>query len=153
MVTELSRWLHVMGVIVWVGGMFFAYMALRPAAAQVLAPPQRLPLWHRTLARFFQWVWLSVGLLLASGLQMTIGMGGHAAPLHVKLMLILGVIMMIVFAHVSFAPFGRLGRAVAAEDWPAGGVALGQIRRLVGINLVLGIVTVTIATAGRLIFR
>ncbi len=151
MVTELSRWLHVMGVIVWVGGMFFAYMALRPAAAQVLAPPQRLPLWHRTLARFFQWVWLSVGLLLASGLQMTIGMGGHAAPLYVKLMLILGVIMMIVFAHVFFAPFGRLGRAVAAEDWRAGGMALGQIRRLVGINLILGIVTVTIATAGRLL--
>jgi len=152
-VTELSRWLHVMGVTVWVGGMFFAYMALRPAAAQVLTPAQRLPLWHRTLARFFQWVWLSVGLLLASGLQMMLGLGGHDAPLYVKLMLVLGVIMMIVFAHVFFAPFGRLGRAVAAEDWPAGGVALGQIRRLVGINLVLGIVTVTIATAGRLLFR
>jgi len=152
-ITELSRWLHVMGVIVWVGGMFFAYMALRPAAALVLTPPQRLPLWHRTLARFFQWVWLSVGLLLASGLHMMLGMGGHAAPLYVKVMLVLGVIMMIVFAHVFFAPFGRLGRAVAAEDWPAGGAALAQIRRFVGINLVLGIVTVTIATVGRLLLR
>ncbi len=153
MINELARWLHVMGVVIWVGGMFFAYMALRPAAAQLLTPAQRLPLWHRTLARFFQWVWLAVGLILASGLHMTRVMGGHDAPLHAKVMLILGVIMMIVFAHVFFAPFGRLGRAVAAEDWPAGGVALGQIRRLVGINLVIGLVTVTIATLGRLALR
>ena len=84
---------------------------------------------------------------------MTRGMGGNDAPLHVKVMLILGVSMMIVFAHVFVAPFGRLGRAVAAEDWPAGGLALGQIRRMVGINLVLGLVTVTIATVGRVVLR
>lgn len=151
MIIEISRWLHVMGVVVWVGGMFFAYMALRPAAAQLLTPAQRLPLWHRTLARFFQWVWLAVGLILASGLQMTGAMGWQDAPLHAKLMLILGVIMMIVFAHVFFAPFSRLGRAVAAADWAAGGLALGQIRRMVGINLVLGLVTVTVATVGRVV--
>jgi uncharacterized membrane protein len=153
MMMELSRWLHQLGVVVWVGGMFFAYMALRPAAGQVLPPPMRLPLWHGTLAKFFQWVWLSVGLILASGLHMTRAMGGGDAPLYAKLMLIVGVIMMIVFAHVFFAPFARLGRAVAAQDWPAGGAALGQIRMLVGINLILGLATVTIATAGRAILR
>ena len=119
----------------------------------VLEPPLRLPLWHGTLARFFQWVWLSVGLLLATGLHMTMKLGGFAAPLHARVMLILGVIMMLVFAHVFFAPFARLGRAVASGDWPAGGAALGQIRRLVGINLILGIVTITIATAGRLVLH
>ncbi len=150
---DIARWLHILAVTVWVGGMFFAYQALRPVAAQVLPPPLRLPLWHGTLARFFQWVWLAVGLLLATGLHMTIVLGGFAAPLHARVMLILGVIMMLVFAHVFFAPFARLGRAVAAEDWPAGGVALGQIRRLVGINLVLGLVTITLATAGRLVLH
>lgn len=150
---DIARWLHILSTTVWVGGMFFAYLALRPVAASVLQPPLRLQLWHGTLARFFQWVWLAIGLLLATGLHMTMKLGGLAAPLHVRVMLILGVIMMLVFAHVFFAPFARLGRAVASENWPAGGVALGQIRRLVGINLVLGLVTITITTAGRLALR
>ena len=35
--------LHLSGVIVWVGGMFFAHFCLRPVAALQLPPPQRLP--------------------------------------------------------------------------------------------------------------
>src|SRR5690606_5692971 len=55
--------LHLLAAVVWVGGMFFAYMALRPAAATVLPPPQRLPLWTQTFRRFFPWVWITVVLL------------------------------------------------------------------------------------------
>ena len=36
--------LHLLSAVIWVGGMFFAYMVLRPAAATLLEPPQRLPL-------------------------------------------------------------------------------------------------------------
>ncbi|MFO1319845.1 MAG: CopD family protein [Burkholderiales bacterium] len=146
---EIARWLHLLGVIVWVGGMFFAYVVLRPSAAQLLEPPQRLPLWSATLGRFFRWVWIAVALILGSGLHMTAALGGLDAPLHARTMLILGVIMMMIFAHVVMAPYAQLRRAVAAADWPAGGQALGRIRRLVGVNLVLGVVTVTIAILGR----
>ena len=56
---QFARWLHVMGVVVWVGGMFFAHMALRPAV-QSLAPPERLPLLAATLSRFIAgWRWRS----------------------------------------------------------------------------------------------
>ena len=80
---DIARWLHVLGVTVWVGGMFFAYMALRPAAAQVLDPPQRLPLWSETLGRFFRWVWVAVALILASGVHMMVTLGGlPGAALH-----------------------------------------------------------------------
>lgn len=146
---DFARWLHVLGSTVWVGGMFFAYFALRPSAVEVLEPPARLRLWLATLRRFFQWVWLSVGLVLASGLHMLVTMGGAASPLHARIMLVIGIMMMLVFAHVFYAPFGRLSRAVAAEDWPAAGKALGEIRKLVGINLALGLVTIFVATAGR----
>jgi uncharacterized membrane protein len=148
---DIARWLHVLGVTVWVGGMFFAYMALRPAAAQVLEPPQRLPLWSQTLGRFFRWVWLAVALILVSGLAMMASPGGANAPLYTWVMLLIGVVMMLIFAHVYFAAFRRLERAVAAGDWKAGGAALGQIRKLVGLNLVLGLVTITVATAGRVL--
>ncbi len=148
----LSKTLHLLAALIWVGGMFFAYMALRPAAATLLEAPQRLSLWTGTFQRFFVWVWVSVATLLASGLFMTFSRfnGMASSPLYVHLMLGLGVVMMLIFAHVYFAPYARLKRAVSTQDWPAGGAALAQIRRLVGINLLLGLITVCIASAGPL---
>ena len=52
-------------------------------------------------------------------------------------------------AHVFFAPYGRLRRAVAQQDWKTGGAALGQIRRLIGINLGLGLATIAVVFFGR----
>ncbi len=143
--------LHVVAVVVWVGGMFFAYMALRPVAASELEPPQRLRLWAGVFARFFPWVWAAVALIMATGLWMVFAVFGGigSSGLYIDLMLGIGVVMMLIFFHVFFAPYKRLQRAVAAEDWPAGGKALGQIRLLIGINLVLGLITVVIASGGR----
>lgn len=38
----LAITLHVLSAVVWVGGMFFAWMALRPVAASLLEPPPRV---------------------------------------------------------------------------------------------------------------
>lgn len=147
---SLSLFLHVLSVVVWVGGMFFAYMALRPVAASVLEPPQRLTLWAGVFGKFFPWVWASVALILATGLYMLMVLGGTGAPLYALAMLVLGILMMLIFAHVFFAPYGRLKRAVAAQDWKAGGAALGQIRILIGINLSLGLLTIAVVFLGRM---
>ena len=146
---KIGIFFHLLGVVVWVGGMFFAYMALRPAAAQILDPPPRLRLWNGTFARFFPWVWVSVALILASGFHLISLLGGFAAlRLHVHAMLGLGILMTTIFLVVVFVPYRRLSRFVAAEDWKAAGGALAQIRRLVGINLALGLVTIAVATVG-----
>lgn len=146
---NIALLLHLLGVVVWVGGMFFAYMALRPVAAAVLEPPQRLSLWAGVFAKFFPWVWLSVALILGSGLYMWMALGGASAPLYVIVMMGLGIVMMLIFAHVFFAAFKKLKRAVAEQAWPAGGAALGQIRMLIGINLSIGLMTVAVAILGR----
>lgn len=142
---------HVLFVVIWVGGMFFAYMAMRPAAASTLEPQHRLPLWSATFAHFFPWVWLAVVLILVSGLLLIFkyfgGMAG--AALYIHAMFGLGVVMMLIFMHVYFAPYKRLKQAVTIKDWPAGGKALNQIRLLIGINLSIGILTVLVATAGK----
>ena len=149
---EIARLLHVLGVVVWVGGMFFAYMALRPAAAALLEPQQRLPLWQATLSKFFAWVWVAVALILVSGLWMIQLLGGFkAAGSYVHMMLALGIVMMLIFAHVFFAAYRRLTRFVQTQDWKSAGAALGQIRKLVGVNLMLGLLTICIAILGRLI--
>jgi uncharacterized membrane protein len=146
---QLAYLLHVLGIIVWVGGMFFAYMALRPVAASVLEPPQRLTLWVGVFDKFFPWVWVSVALILATGLHLLMVFGGMHAPHYALTMLAFGVIMMLIFGHVFFAPYRRLKRAVAAQDWKAGAAALGQIRQLIGINLTIGLVTIAVVFLGR----
>ncbi len=139
--------LHVLAVVIWVGGMFFAYNALRPAAAEVLEPPLRLKLWVATFRRFFPWVWLSVIIILISGFWMMLAL--PKAPAYILIMSGLGILMMLIFGHVYFGPYRRLKHAVTNESWPEGGKYLGQIRTLVGINTIIGLVTIIVATAGR----
>ena len=143
---RVALFLHVISAVIWVGGMFLAYTAVRPAAVETLEPPQRLRLWAGILRRFFRWVWAAVALLLLTGFSM---MGEMArVPGYVQAMTGVGMLMMAIFLHVYFAPFGRLKRAVAAEDWKAGGAALAQVRVLVGVNLLLGIFNVAVAVLG-----
>jgi len=143
--------LHLLASVVWVGGMFFAHMALRPAAVAVLEPALRLPLWEQTLGRFFRWVWAAILTLLATGYGTIFAFYGGMAgvALYVHLMSGLGLLMMAVFLHVYFAPYRRLRQAVAARDWGQAAGSLAQIRLLVTVNLVLGIITVAIGGAGR----
>ena len=146
----VTRLLHVLGVVVWVGGMFFAYLALRPVAAQQLEPPQRLKLWQGVLQRFFFWVWLAVALILGSGSYMMWRLGGMSAPPHVHAMMLIGIVMMLIFAHVYFVPFRRLQRSIAAQEWTTASSALNQIRIMVAINLTLGLITIAVAALGQI---
>lgn len=148
-ITPLMLFLHIGSVVIWVGGMFFAYVCLRPAAVEVLEPPLRLRLWKRVFDRFFPVVWGAIALILLSGLTMLSLAGFAGAPLHWHVMFLTGLVMMAVFVGVVAVPFRQLSEAVAASSWAAGAAALGRIRQLVGFNLALGLVTIAVATLGR----
>ncbi len=139
--------LHAIAAVVWVGGMFFAYMALRPVAAKLLEPAVRLSLWSRTLTKFFIWVWLAVIIIPVTGYWMIFsvfnGFAGTAWYIHV--MQGLGIIMILIFLHVFFAPFLKLRRAISEENYQEGGKNLAQIRKLVGLNLLIGLLTLIAA--------
>ncbi|MDR2876889.1 MAG: CopD family protein, partial [Chromatiales bacterium] len=120
-------------------------------AALSLEPSQRLTLWAQVFTRFFRWVWAIAILLPLTGLGLIFhkfgGMG--TSPLYVHLMLALGVLMVMLYLHVYFAPWRQLRAAVMMQDWAAGAKALASIRRLVGINLTLGLLIVVLVTVGR----
>ena len=147
----LFKLLHLLAVIVWVGGMFFAHFFLRPAV-QGLQPPERVKLMHSVLQRFFAVVMVLVVVVLASGVGMIGSVHAMAGAVGGKfnmpatwiVMSVLGVVMMAVFGHIRFALFKRLDRAVAAKDCPAGGKALESIRKWVAFNLALGLVIVLV---------
>ena len=115
--------------------------ALRPASAQ-LAPPQRLPLMLQAMERFFQLVWVTVIVLLLTGLAMLMGVGMKNAPAGWHAMLGIGLVMFALFGHLYFGPFRRLKNAVKASDWPEGGRRAGQIATLASINLGLGVLAI-----------
>jgi uncharacterized membrane protein len=142
--------LHILAALVWVGGMFFAYMVLRQAAGP-LEPAVRLALWHRIFHRFFPWVWASIVLLLVSGYSMLLlYFGGFAeAPLHINLMQGTGILMMLLFLHLFFSPWRRFCHAMERDALPEAARELDQIRRIVAINLVLGLLTVIVGASGR----
>lgn len=147
---SIALGLHALAAVVWVGGMAFAYAFVRPAAG-ALDGPVRQDLWRGVFARFFPVVWACVIVLLVTGYYMLLaGRGGFAgAGTHVHLMQGLGILMMLIFAHVYAAPWRRFRRAVDQGDRAAGARQIETIRRFVAVNLVLGIAVVAIASSGR----
>ncbi len=151
MIASVLLVLHALSAVVWVGGMFFAHQVLRPAAAS-LEPGPRLTLWSHVLGRFFAWVFAAIILLLLTGYSLVFGVysGFGRVGLHVHLMQGIGIVMMLLFFHLYFAPWRRFHAAVARQDWGEGARQLGQIRTIVTINLVLGVIVVAIGSGGRL---
>jgi uncharacterized membrane protein len=148
--TALAIALHVLGAVVWVGGMFAIYVALRPALG-TLEPPQRLRLMRATFRIFFPWVWVAILLLLASGYWMVFKtFGGFArVGLHIHLMQGIGWLMIALFVWLFHGPWLALKRAVEAEDWPRAGASLNRIRQIIAVNLPLGLIVVVIGASGR----
>jgi len=141
--------LHLLAALIWVGGMFFAYMAMRPAS-QFLEPAMQLTLWSNTLKHFFPWVWLSIIFILVSGFWLIVVSGGMGdVGSHVHVMLLLGIIMILMFMHVFFSPYKKLTRSVESKDWETGTRALAQIRFLMFINLTIGLFVTFIGSAGQ----
>jgi len=145
--------LHLLAAVIWVGGMFFAHQVLRPVAADLLEPPLRQPLWVGVFGRFFPWVWVAVITIPLTGYWMLFqvfgGMGNVGRYVHI--MHALGLVMIAIYLYVYFVPYQGLKRAVAAQVWPEGKGHIDRIRDLVGINMILGLITIAVATGGRYI--
>jgi len=151
MLYAVLQFVHVIAVILWVGGMFFAHCFLRPAAAK-LEPPVRLTLMSSVLGPFLDAVMAAIALILLTGAGM-IGLAASQAaqtggaffmPRSWTLMASGGIVMMAIYGHIRFVLYKRLAAAVAASDWPAGGRAMAGVRRWVGVNLLLGIAIVAV---------
>lgn len=145
----LFKLIHLLAVLIWVGGMFFAHMVLRLAAVETLELPQRLRLLNAVFRRFFNWVWGATGAILVTGFYLIYLDGGiaHAAR-HVQIMLALGLAMMAIFGYVFFACYVPFSLHVAKQRWKEAGEMLGKIRKLVALNLVLGLLTLCVVAIG-----
>ncbi len=143
---DIVKLTHLVAAIFWMGGMAFMIMALRPAAMTLLAPPDRLMLMGAVWKRFFIVVMVSIVALFASGTNLyttafraiKAATGTGSVPLGWNVMLVLGLLMMLIFGYIYFAPYARFKRAVSVQDWPSAGKAAAQIQTLMVTNFVLG---------------
>jgi len=146
--TGLLLLLHLLAAVLWIGGVFYAYVILRPSLG-FLSGPDRLTLWDRVFTRFFRWVWVLIAVLLVSGYGLLFtAFGGFASPGYLHGMQLFGWLTIVVFAVLAFGPYRRLHAAVAAETWSAAAEAIPRIRRLVHVILWLGLVSIAIGGAG-----
>jgi uncharacterized membrane protein len=136
--------LHILAVVIWIGGMFFAHFCLRPAAAEKLPAEQRLPLLVAVLSRFFNLVSIALLVLWGSG-AVLFSNPGPLAPTNWVAMTGVAAVMTVIFLLIVLRSFPQMKRAVAASDWAAAGAAMNTIRVQVLTNLALGFVTIAIA--------
>jgi uncharacterized membrane protein len=134
--------LHLLCAVVWVGGMFFAYVVLRPSMAAIEAP-QRMLLHTRVFKKFFLVVWHAMPLVLIAGFGM-LGLRWDmaTAPWQIQAMMGLGLLMAAVFLAIFFGPYRAFRRTTDRNRMAS---SLDSIRKLIGVNLVLGLVTVIVA--------
>jgi len=145
----LFKFIHLLAVLIWVGGMFFAYVALRPAAAEALDMPQRMNLWSGVLRLFFNWVWASVGAILITGFYLIYLYGGIAhVSRHVHAMLALGLAMMVIHGYMFFSYYVPFSLNAAKRRWKEAGEPLDKIHKLIAANLLLGLLTVGVVLIG-----
>ncbi len=138
--------IHVLCAVIWVGGMFFAYVVLRPSLS-ILEPIQRIALHTQVFRRFFLVVWHAMPLILISGFAVLFGFYGGMAYVgwNIHVMMLLGLIMSAVFVLIVFGPYARFRRTT---DRATAAASIDRIRKLIAVNLVLGIVTIVVAFLG-----
>jgi uncharacterized membrane protein len=146
MIDDIDVWhvvhaLHVLGAVIWVGGMFFAILIMRPALGDLDAV-RRVDVYRAAFYRFFRLVWVVMPMMLLTGYMMLFGeFGGFTlASWNVHLMHMLGLAMAAIFVGIWFGPYQRFRGGQ--------GRAIDVIRPLLIANVVLGLVTVTIAALG-----
>lgn len=137
--------LHVIGAALWVGGLGYAIIVLRPSIAVLDQPAARIQLHLQSMKRFLRLTWHIMPLVLLTGWVMVFTLyGGFAAlPWAVNAMQAGALIMTAIFLYLYFGPFRRFRRAIRP-----GPELIGRMRTLVTINLVIGVLVLVFASIG-----
>ncbi len=140
--------IHLLAAIFWIGGMATILFCVRPAARAVLEAPQPAVLLHATLARFLRYVGVAVILLLVTGIHLYGTRGGLGARWGVHVMAGGGIVMLLIYGHLRAGVFKKMSAAVARKEWPTVVAQLEMARKLVALNLAIGIAIIAAVKLG-----
>ncbi|WP_292654534.1 hypothetical protein [Nitratifractor sp.] len=77
---HLIVFIHVLGAIIWIGGMIAVRVAVHPVMQSIEDPGIKLGKTLEITARLFNLVMIFVILIVVTGLIMAIALGGHQGP-------------------------------------------------------------------------
>lgn len=119
------HWLHLMGAVIWVGGMIFAGWMMTPVARRDL-PPGFRAVFHRKIGRrFYAFAWCALAVTLATGVLKLGSVGGTpefiASAPGKALLIKFGLVglMLVLSALHDFRWGPRLRDSADAMDEPA----------------------------------
>lgn len=125
--------LHIFFAMVWIGGMAYSLLFLKPSLKEILQEEQKQRFLNSVFSRFFLGVWLSIIVLFITGMGLWHGYRKDFSEnllFHLKLFLF--ALMTMVFIYIYFFLFRR-GK-------------ISQVPNLVAVNLFLGILVLMIIT-------
>jgi uncharacterized membrane protein len=142
--------LHTLAVIVWLGGLFLLCVSFYPGGRQ-LESAAALSLWHRILSRFFIWAWISMLLILVSGIAMIfLAFGGFSGvPSIHRWNMLLGIPAIVLYGYLYFVPWRHFSDAMSTNDRLTAERSIRRTRTIMVVILVLGIVASVVSVAGR----
>jgi uncharacterized membrane protein len=143
--------LHELATVVWIGGMFFAHFALRPTIKQTLEPPARIQVALGVFRRFFPWVWVAIATLWLTGTWVAVVVMQGKIALHIILMAGIALVMTLAFVFLYTMPYRKMRIAVEYENWRWASAEFSSIRKLMSLNLTLGLITTVIAVSGAMV--
>jgi len=73
--------------------------------------------------------------------------GLFTLPGYIHVMNLLGTVMIALFVYIYLSPYRALQQAISDDAWPIAADALARIRRIIGINLLLGLHIIGLAAA------
>ena len=133
MITAVANWLHILAILIWIGGMLYTLFVLRPSLSVLGEEKGKLVI--TVMGRFFPLVWLAVVLLFITGgyrVQHYLDSGIFLSKLAVY------TVMVLVFSYIYFVLFRKL-RAVEKDEKPK---IVAKITGLIRLNFGLGLLVI-----------
>ncbi|MFT9400444.1 hypothetical protein [Acetobacter sp.] len=135
--------LHILCIVVWIGGAVYATAILRPSLS-LLDNTQRNSVHLQTLGRFFKMLTHVIPTALITGWLLILHEGGFAhVPWTTNAMQGLGVIMALLFVRILTGPYQKARRAIRPQ--PA---TFDSIRSQILIIVAMGVLAVLVAAMG-----
>ena len=140
----LAQFIHILAVVLWIGGIVFMDGFLAPALRRAMTQAEpRARLLYVLFRNFFAAIWGAGAALVVTGYGMVWLRGGFGALSPAQwVMVILGSAMVVLALYIFFVPFLRMRAAVLRADWGAACTQAAQIRLLSTVNIVLAVPTI-----------
>lgn len=151
----IAFWLHMAATIVWIGGLFYQAVVVNPALQSRAA--DRGPLLEAMRRRFLPLAWLSLAVLIGTGLIQMSGSPNYeglfslanpwSRAIFTKHLAVAAMIL--VAAYQTWVLTPRMARLALKNEAGATDEAVRRQARLNQINLVLGILVLGLTAVAR----